>query len=506
MPLAPNLSKTLPRSFRDKAKVDKIQSRPLPSVPQGNGSATDSPAPQAASPSLSKRDSLLRQQGNQRPIPVTRKKGTPLPPLPGSCDSSGSGGKRLHAGLHSSPLHSVASPSEKHPTSPGTMPRRHPSIGTHMKKPATEGKKPPVSCHSQNELQGIPTVKPSRMAPAPPPLRTCPQPSVPTRDTKPLSVKEETRHLLENGDLSRPPVHDNNDHIKPSLPEKDNCPTPLLPNRDKRPRPPLPDKDDSSRPPPLSIKDDHGSPTVSNKVDRALGHTNATSKPMTSPPPSQKSRGKPKVIEYEDVPQFKDRKSVDPPKKNLAQSQNDLLKDQLYLVPRKQTPSAPPAKSAPALPEKDTVTSSGARVPPPLPEKENPPPPPRRSAETHLSYPPAPPPSTTSPPPPPPPVIPPSSSLRTFTTPRPLSVSAPPLPPPSDPSTGRPFSANDLVNGFNHLKKVENGPENRRGTISSSFKGGMEETFHRALADKFCNVGSDSEEEFEDVDDDEWDD
>ena len=73
-------------------------------------------------------------------------------------------------------------------------------------------------------------------------------------------------------------------------------------------------------------------------------------------------------------------------------------------------------------------------------------------------------------------------------------------------SGSRPFTANDLLAGAQRLKKVEVTPELRRNTVPE-VGGGLDGALNRAIADKFRNTWqSDSEEEFEDVDDGEWDD
>ena len=59
--------------------------------------------------------------------------------------------------------------------------------------------------------------------------------------------------------------------------------------------------------------------------------------------------------------------------------------------------------------------------------------------------------------------------------------------------------------GAQRLRKVENSPEIQRHVIPET-GGGLEGTLNRAIAEKFRNVTySDSEEEFDDVDD-EWED
>ena len=73
-------------------------------------------------------------------------------------------------------------------------------------------------------------------------------------------------------------------------------------------------------------------------------------------------------------------------------------------------------------------------------------------------------------------------------------------------SGGRPFNASDLLAGAQRLKKVTVTAEPRRSTVPE-VGGGLEGTLNRAIADKFRNVNlSDSEEEFDEVDEEEWED
>ena len=58
--------------------------------------------------------------------------------------------------------------------------------------------------------------------------------------------------------------------------------------------------------------------------------------------------------------------------------------------------------------------------------------------------------------------------------------------------------------GAQKLRKVENSPDLRRNAVPET-GGGLEGTLNRALIQKFRNVTySDSEEEFDDVDDEDW--
>ena len=72
-------------------------------------------------------------------------------------------------------------------------------------------------------------------------------------------------------------------------------------------------------------------------------------------------------------------------------------------------------------------------------------------------------------------------------------------------SGNRPFDANDLLAGAQRLRKVEINDHEQRNTVPEE-GGGLEGTLNRAITNKFKNVQySDSEEEFEEVDDEEWD-
>ena len=211
------------------------------------------------------------------------------------------------------------------------------------------------------------------------------------------------------------------------------------------------------------------------------------------------------IIEYEDVPAFRLKKKTAPP---LPEKEAEPVQ-------------APPTREKgppPPLPEKEAppaATTTSARVPPPLPEKETPtpvssppvtpshPPPATTAAAppTAPVPPPLAPPTTGGPPPPPPPGIPPPPSPLA-----PRAHTTRSSQPDTSSSGGRPFNASDLLAGAQRLKKVEVSQEMRKNAVPES-GGGLEGTLNRAITNKFKNVQySDSEEEFEEVDDEEWDD
>ena len=273
----------------------------------------------------------------------------------------------------------------------------------------------------------------------------------------------------------------------------------VLRSASQRELPPLPLKEEEERkpvPPPLPVKESqpavpphHPSPAPSPK------HILPQHQQPVEAGIARKPRAK--VMEYEDAPAFKPKKKTAPPP-----------------LPNKEAEpvQAPPTRERgppPPLPEKET---SSVWAPPPLPEKETLPAAPKIASSPPFSPFHTPPTATpTAPVPPPPPAV--------GGPPPPPPLGIPPPPSPMTPrsrdtrshseateSGSRPFNANDLLAGAQRLRKVEVNNQEQMKTVPE-VGGGLEGTLNRAITNKFKNVQySDSEEEFDDVDDDEeWD-
>jgi hypothetical protein len=271
---------------------------------------------------------------------------------------------------------------------------------------------------------------------------------------------------------------------------------PVLRSASQRELPPLPTKEEEERkpvPPPLPAKESQPALPPHRPSPKHIPpqHQQPVGAGM-----ARKPRGK--VVEYEDAPAFK-------PK----------MKTALPPLPNKEVEpvQAPPIRERgppPPLPEKEM---SSIRALPPLPEKETLPAAPEITSPpfspfhtpptaTPTAPVPPPPPAVGGPPPLPPPGIPPPPSPM---TPRSRDTRSRSEASVATESGNRPFDANDLLAGAQRLRKVEINDHEQRNTVPEE-GGGLEGTLNRAITNKFKNVQySDSEEEFEEVDDEEWD-
>ena len=426
-------------------QTKRIQQRPLPSLPGQEGAG---PEPSGPAPSMIKKRQTM-PAGSARPLSA-KKRDIPLPSLPEKTQSE----QNMANGIHPS------------------LPSR-----------GGVGDRPPAPLPGQNEAP-----QPSRSTPAssggppalPPSNRARRHGSVctATRGRAPLPGEEQTHQ-------QQPP--------------------PVLRTSSQRELPPLPPKEEEKKPapPPLPVKEDQPPPLPSPRPSPAPSPKHQPQLPANEVT-QRKSRNK-MIIEYEDVPAFRPKKKTAPP---LPEKEAEPVQ-------------APPTREKgppPPLPEKEAppaATTTSARVPPPLPEKETPtpvssppvtpshPPPATTAAAppTAPVPPPLAPPTTGGPPPPPPPGIPPPPSPLA-----PRAHTTRSSQPDTSSSGGRPFNASDLLAGAQRLKKVEVSQEMRKNAVPES-GGGLEGTLNRAITNKFKNVQySDSEEEFEEVDDEEWDD
>ncbi len=220
-------------------------------------------------------------------------------------------------------------------------------------------------------------------------------------------------------------------------------------------QPPLPPKDNSkpsrSGPPTPKTPNGYGQPPLPPKADKPMPPL--PPKVQQQPSPVQAKPKRKKVIEYEDI------------------------------IPLKSNNSGPTKKVPPPLPDKESAS-------PPAPVGSGPPPPP-------------PPPEIGAPPPPPlPPLAPPSPNVQPAMKNR--SAINDSKPSSLNESSGRPFSAGDLASQRTLLKKRESIPaeETKKETMTgfASLFANAIDTRRKAIED------SESESDFDDVEDDEdWD-
>ena len=319
-------------------------------------------------------------------------------------------------------------------------------------------------------------------------------PALPSKDVPAVPGRGGSRGALP----ALPPKEDSPSHVARSpnmnrrpqmpLPEKQEPGnrfqrkgTPSLPPKEpEKAVPQLPQKQPNGSIPPLPPKE--MSPPVAQEAEKPLPPLppklpkSPSPPPKAGPPPSSNRKPKKKIVEYEDFP------IRQPPKSKM---------------------------NVPPLPEKEDKVPAAAPPPPPVPVVNGAPPPPPPTQNGGAPPPPPPPPVGVPVPPPPPPNAPPSPnpaaafSRKAPSTERTQSTS-------SNEEGGRPFTANDLAQAKNLLKKRKEMPEDdKRGSSANS---GIAGVFANAIDSRMMSirkamVDSDSgESEFEDVDDEDWDD
>ena len=507
----PPTPKTTPIHRPPLSPRPNMRNRPLPVVPGADSAGThpsSSPSPLHRSPTVGSSSPVSRRQFSEQPLPA-------VPNMNNTPSSPG----RPHRAM-----------TEKRPGRTGSFnrpplpPKEESSIRNRDLPPlppkSHEGSASPSHRHGMRKRPPMPLPEEPK---ATQPFSALP-PKVPEQTNRgqhplpPLPAKEDKRSpplLPEKSDDDRavhhqPPVaavhfksfmnKKQGERQPPPLPEKAEDET-TVPHQ-----PPVAvdhfknKKQGERQPPPLPEKAEDET-AVPHQPPVAVDHFKNKKQGERQPPPLPEKAEDETTVPPQHVGPLKSVSNKKKPRKKVVEYEDHVLLHQAQK--KKEDIVQPPC---PPLPEKEAS-------PPPTVNGLSPPPP---TVDTTFLTPPAsvgsvpvppPPPAVGVPPPPPlPPAGPPPPSPMMPHSPK--NDPSKSLEPPGSPSSGRPFSANDLSQARTLLKKRDApDPGLKKNPVASGIAG----VFANAIDERMSSirkavVDSDSDEsEFEEVDDEDWD-